>query len=84
MVGCKSDLEIEVPTDEILSFAAAYQVNYIQTSAKDNVGVGEGFQKIVEEAVQAKLINMAYNNDEGQKNAVSELARVPPVKKACC
>jgi GTPase SAR1 family protein len=61
LVGCKSDLDIEVPTDEILTFAEAYQVSYIQTSAKENVGVGEGFRKIVEDAVQSNLINMAFN-----------------------
>lgn len=63
LVGCKSDLDIEVPTDEILTFAEAYQVNYIQTSAKDDVGVSEGFRKIIEDAVQNNLINMAFNKD---------------------
>lgn len=47
LVGCKSDLDIEVPTDEILSFAEAYKVSYIQTSAKEDVGVNEGFRKII-------------------------------------
>jgi hypothetical protein len=39
LVGTKSDLDIEVPTDEILSFAEAYKVSYLQTSAKDSTGV---------------------------------------------
>jgi len=60
-MGCKSDLDTEVPTDEILSFAETYNANYIQTSAKDNTGVNEAFRKIVEEAVQANLIKMAFN-----------------------
>lgn len=51
-----------MPTDEILTFAEAYGVNYIQTSAKDSVGVEEGFKKVIEEAAQANLINMAFNN----------------------
>jgi hypothetical protein len=51
-----------VPTDEILTFAEAYGVSYIQTSAKDSVGVEEGFKKVIEEAAQANLINMAFNN----------------------
>ena len=61
MIGCKSDLDANVPTDEILIFAQAYQVKYLQTSAKDNVGVSEAFRQIVEEAAQANLINMAYS-----------------------
>ena len=61
LVGCKSDLDTEVPTDEILSFAETYNANYIQTSAKDNIGVNDAFRKIVEEAVQANLIKMAFN-----------------------
>jgi GTPase SAR1 family protein len=63
LVGCKSDLDTEVPTDEILSFAETYKASYIQTSAKDNVGVSEAFRKIIEEAVQANLINMAFSKD---------------------
>ena len=60
-MGCKSDLDTEVPTDEILSFAETYNANYIQTPAKDSTGVNEAFRKIVEEAVQANLIKMAFN-----------------------
>jgi hypothetical protein len=62
LVGCKSDVDIEVPTDEILIFAEGYGVSYLQTSAKDNVGVHEAFTKIVEDAVQANLIKMAFNS----------------------
>jgi hypothetical protein len=84
LVGCKSDLDIEVPTDKILAFAEANKVSYIQTSAKDDVGVGEAFRRIVEEAVQANLITMAFNKEEGQKPVVNELVANPPVKKTCC
>ncbi len=48
LVGCKSDLDIQVPTDEILTFAELYQVSYVQTSSKDNVGVRDAFQRIIE------------------------------------
>lgn len=47
-MGCKSDLDIQVPTDEILTFAEAYGANYIQTSAKENIGVEDGFRKVIE------------------------------------
>ena len=82
LVGCKSDLDIEVPTDEILNFAEAAQVGYIQTSAKDAEGVSDGFRKIVEETVQANLINLAYNR-EGPKAAMIEKLPAEP-KKRCC
>ena len=61
LVGCKSDLDIEIATDEILTFAEAYQVNYLQTSAKDNIGVNDAFKKIIEDSVQNNLINLAFN-----------------------
>ena len=38
-MGCKSDLDTVVPTDEILTFAEAFNLTYTQTSAKDNIGV---------------------------------------------
>ena len=47
-----------------MTFASAYNVQYIQTSSKDNVGVSEGFRRIVEDAVQSNLINMAFNKNE--------------------
>jgi hypothetical protein len=56
-------LDIEIPTDEILTFAEAYQVSYLQTSAKENVGVSESFKKIIEDCVQNRLINLAFNNE---------------------
>lgn len=61
LIGCKSDLDIEVPTDEILIFAEANRLSYAQTSAKDSVGVNDTFKKIVEDAVQTQLINLAFN-----------------------
>ena len=39
LVGCKSDLDTVVPTDEILTFAEAFNLSYVQTSAKENIGV---------------------------------------------
>lgn len=46
LIGCKSDLEIEVPTDEILLFAEKHGVGYYQTSAKENEGVNDAFRSI--------------------------------------
>jgi hypothetical protein len=33
----------------------------MQTSSKEDVGVSDGFRKIIEEATQANLINLAFN-----------------------
>jgi len=60
LVGCKSDLDTIVPTDEILTFAEAMNVKYIQTSAKESIGVSEAFQQVIEETTQNNLIKMAY------------------------
>ena len=34
LIGCKSDLDVEVATDEILLFASEQNIPYHQTSAK--------------------------------------------------
>lgn len=58
----------------------------MQTSAKDNVGVTEGFRKIVEDAVQNNLINMAFNNDKKEVKDANHLKveNSLPAKKTCC
>ena len=38
----------------------------MQTSSKENVGITDGFRKIVEDAVQANLINLAFNKKPDQ------------------
>ena len=81
LIGCKSDLDANVPTDEILIFAQAYQVKYLQTSAKDNVGVSEAFRQIVEEAAQANLINMAYSKVKEEQPKMDILKQAG--KKSC-
>ena len=34
LIGCKSDLDMEVPTDQILVFAAENNLQFFQTSSK--------------------------------------------------
>jgi len=36
----------------------------MQTSAKDNIGVNDGFKKMVEDATQIQLINLAFNDKD--------------------
>ena len=55
LVGCKSDLDINVATDEILLFAEEYKINYYQTSAKENEGVNSMFHQIMIQLAQKKL-----------------------------
>jgi hypothetical protein len=47
------------------------------------VGVSEGFRKIIEDAVQANLINMAFNKSEAKEGKELNVM-VPPSKKTCC
>lgn len=47
LIGCKSDLDPEVATDEILVFAEKNQVQYHQTSSRLGEGVHEAFQNIM-------------------------------------
>ncbi len=43
LIGCKSDKEPQIFTDEILIFSQTRQCVYFQTSAKINEGVHECF-----------------------------------------
>ena len=55
LIGCKSDLEPKVYTDEILTFAERNKCVYFQTSARENEGVNECFEAIIKECAQDKL-----------------------------
>ena len=45
---------------------------HMQTSAKENIGITDGFRKIIEEAVQANLINLAFNKKPDQLEGVNK------------
>lgn len=47
LIGCKSDLDVEVATDEILVFAQSKNIPYHQTSSRTGEGVHEAFQSIM-------------------------------------
>lgn len=47
LIGCKSDLDVQVATDEILVFAKEKNISYHQTSSLIGEGVHEAFQSIM-------------------------------------
>lgn len=55
----------------------------MQTSSKENVGVKDTFQRIIEEAAHAKLINMAYDKPDDAKNKVIYAEADLPKKRSC-
>ena len=60
-------------------------VSYLQTSAKDNIGVSEAFQQVIDEAAQANLIKMAYKGENNIRGEPQVLMVDPvPKKKSCC
>jgi len=62
LVGCKKDLDIEVPTDAVLEFLKDRAVLHFETSAKTGEGVEETIQTLVNECARRKLniINEGY------------------------
>jgi hypothetical protein len=59
-------------------------VSYLQTSAKDNIGVSEAFQQVIDEAAQANLIKMAYKEENKIGRPEVLMAEPVPKKKPCC
>ena len=47
LIGCKSDLDVEVPTDEIILYAQKNDVGYHQTSSLTGEGVHDAFLNIM-------------------------------------
>lgn len=85
LIGCKSDLDVEVATDEILLYAERKKVHYYQTSALTGEGVHEAFQNIMVACAQ-KEIQEGANRKKEQKsvNNVNIENVEMPVKKSCC
>ena len=56
LVGNKRDLENErkVSSDEVKQLADELQIDYIETSAKDNYNCKEAFAKLAEKIVKSK------------------------------
>lgn len=55
LIGCKSDLDVEVATDEILVFAQQKNIPYHQTSSRTGEGVHEAFQSIMINLAQKQI-----------------------------
>jgi len=62
LVGCKKDLDIEVPTDAILEFLKERAVLHFETSAKTGEGIEEAMRTLVNECARRKLdlLNESY------------------------
>jgi GTPase SAR1 family protein len=55
LLGCKSDLPLEVSEVEVMAFAEKERLAYFKCSAKENIGVRESFKIIVEEVASEIL-----------------------------
>ncbi len=47
LIGCKSDLDVEVATDEIILYAQKNDIAYHQTSSFTGEGVHDAFRNIM-------------------------------------
>jgi hypothetical protein len=65
-------------------FAEAVGATYAQTSAKESVGVEETFRRVVEDAVQANLVSMAFGKEEVKEADLLKEGPPKPMKKGCC
>lgn len=55
VVGCKKDLEINVPTDAVLQFLKERALMHFETSAKTGEGVEEMMKAVIEESAMRKM-----------------------------
>lgn len=55
LVGCKKDLEINVPTDAVLEYLRDKAILHFETSAKTGEGVAEALKTVVEECAMRKI-----------------------------
>lgn len=54
VIGNKTDLERQVQFEEAKSFCDQYEINYLETSAKENSGISESFANIVAQIIENK------------------------------
>mmetsp|Transcript_19232 Transcript_19232/g.22926 ORF Transcript_19232/g.22926 Transcript_19232/m.22926 type:complete len:202 (-) Transcript_19232:317-922(-) len=84
LIGNKCDVgpsEREVSTAEGEALAAEYNVNYFETSAKQNLGVTEAFESITMDVVE-RLSDGAGNSSGGNGKKLGEPE--PAKKGGCC
>jgi Ras-related protein Rab-1A len=81
LVGNKSDLESErvATTEEVQNYADTSGIQFIETSAKNNVNVENVFLNISEEIIKVNI-----NQDPKINNGMINLTSQKPVKKSCC
>lgn len=91
LVANKIDLSRTISSDECIEFASKTGIFYVETSAKDNVGIEDLFITCAREIYKsrkAKRIEDQYNNaPAGQKKWETIDLGTPPVdpnRKKCC
>lgn len=86
LLGCKSDLDMEVATDEILLFAQQNGIEYHQTSSLLNEGVNEAFKSIMINCAQKEIKDSALKKEvpDGNANKLNTGNNQNPQRKTCC
>ena len=84
IVGNKSDLQNEriISREEAERMASTYHLKYYEISAKDNVGIDDLMNDLINEIIQEKEKN--ENNDDHQGNIELEVANHQEEKKSYC
>ena len=78
LLGNKCDLENNINNKEIINeLIDLYNLNYFETSAKDNVNIGDVFDKISE-----KLISYDFEKKKNLSIKISDKKEI--TKNACC
>jgi len=78
LLGNKCDLENNINNKEIINeLIDLYNLNYFETSAKDNVNIGDVFDKISE-----KLISYGFEKKKNLSIKISDKKEI--TKNACC
>lgn len=84
LIGCKSDLDCEVATDEIILYAQKNDITYHQTSSLNGEGVHEAFRNIMINCAQKEIQIGSKNVEQKQNNLALTENNMVPVKKTCC
>ncbi len=76
LVGNKSDLERKIDENEIKEFAGKNNIDYILTSAKENINIDKMFEKMTE--------NLNKNVKESAQNNVYLDKYMKKKRNKCC
>ena len=84
LVGNKCDIKSETTKDKILEFCKQKNMEYVATSAKDNINVNDIFIKLLDDIMKKNKHNINYKIKKLGKISLMEDDVTVRKKKKCC